>query len=75
MTSAGGNFMELSHGENKLKYDPLILKIFADFSLKVANFLPSLVYLVFQKTIKLCTTTFYNFFGKLKILLHFGFPL
>ena len=38
MTSAVGNFTHLSDGENKLKYHLLILKILADFSIKIADF-------------------------------------
>ena len=59
MTSAGGNVTYLSHGENKLNYHPLNLYIFADFSLENCGFF-SIVYLVFQKTIKLCTTPFWE---------------
>ena len=56
MTSAGGHVTELSHGEIKLNYHPLDLNIFADFSFESCGFF-TIVYLVFRKTIKLCTTT------------------
>ena len=51
MTSAGYNVTYLSHG------NPLNLNIFVDFSLEICGFF-TIVYLVFQKTMKLCTTTF-----------------
>ena len=38
MTSAGGNATKLSHGKIKLKYHPLNLNIFADFSFESFGF-------------------------------------
>ena len=67
MTSAGGNFTYFSHGKNKLNYHPLILKIFADFSFENCG--------SFTRYSKDDKTVYNNFFGKLKILLHLGFPL
>ena len=56
MKSAGGNVTYFSHGENNLNYHLLNTNIFADFSLESCEFF-AIVCLVFQKTIKLCTTT------------------
>ena len=66
VTSVGGKFTFLCRGENNLNCHPLILKIMADFLFKIWEFLPS--YLVFKKTIKLCTTTFSG-----RFLLHLSF--
>ena len=66
MTSAGGIVTYLSRGENKLNYHPLNLNILADFSLENCGFL-TIAYLVFQKTIKLCATTFWGNFTSTRV--------
>ena len=59
MTSAGGNVTLLSQGKIKLNYHPLNLNIIADYSLESCGFF-TIIYLAFQKTIKLCITTTFS---------------